>query len=102
MDLNLIVNIVIVIALILLLIAMWKKGYKKQVKEILLVLVIQAEKAWGSGTGAVKFSYVYSRLPVIITILFTKNDIEKMINDTVEHMKEYIESNIEARTSIGI
>ena len=102
MDMNLIVNIVTVIALILILIAMWKKGYKKQVKEILLVLVIQAEKAWGSGRGAVKFSYVYSRLPIIITILFSKNDIEKMINDTVEHMKEYIESNIEAKTNIGI
>lgn len=102
MDMNLIVNTVIVIALILLLIAMWKKGYKKQVKEILLVLVIQAEKAWGSGTGAVKFSYVYSRLPVIVTILFSKSDIEKMINDTVEHMKEYIESNIEAKARIGV
>ena len=45
---------------------------------------------------------VYSRLPIIITILFSKSDIEKMINDTVEHMKEYIESNIEAKTSIGI
>ena len=92
----------IVIAMIIVLIAMWKKGYKKQVKEILLVLVIQAEKAWGSGTGAVKFSYVYSRLPVIITILFTRNEIEKMINDTVDKMKAYLESNIEARRSIGV
>lgn len=92
----------ILIVLSIVLIAMWKKGYKKQVKEILLVLVIQAEKAWGSGTGAVKFSYVYSRLPVIITILFTRNDIENMINETVEHMKEYLESNIKAKTSIGI
>lgn len=86
--------------MIIVLIAMWKKGYKKQVKEILLVLVIQAEKAWGSGTGAVKFSYVYSRLPVIITILFTKNDIEQMINDAVEQMKKYIESNSAARNLI--
>ena len=100
MDMNLIVNTVIVIALILLLIAMWKKGYKKQVKEILLVLVIQAEKAWGSGTGAVKFSEVYNKLPTIVTLLFTRNDIELMIDDSVEQMKRYIESNSAARNLI--
>lgn len=90
------------IALITVLIAMWKKGYKKQVKEILLLLVIQAEKTWGSGTGAVKFSQVYNKLPTIVTVLFTKNDIEQMINEAVEHMKNYIESNTVAKTSIGI
>ena len=90
----------IVIALILLLIAMWKKGYKKQVKEILLVLVIQAEKAWGRGTGAVKFSEVYNKLPTIVTLLFTRNDIEQMINDAVEQMKRYIESNSAVRSVI--
>ena len=100
MEMNLIVNIAIVIALILLLIAMWKKGYKKQVKEILLVLVIQAEKAWGSGTGAVKFSEVYNKLPTIVTLLFTRNDIEQMINDAVEQMKRYIESNSAVRSAI--
>ena len=100
MEMNLIVNTVIVIALILLLIAMWKKGYKKQVKEILLVLVIQAEKAWGSGTGAVKFSEVYNKLPTIVTLLFTRNDIEQMINDAVEQMKRYIESNSAVRSIV--
>ena len=90
----------IVIALILLLIAMWKKGYKNQVKEILLVLVIQAEKAWGSGTGAVKFSEVYNKLPTIVTLLFTRNDIEQMINDAVEQMKRYIESNSAVRSIV--
>ena len=100
METNLIVNTVIVIALILLLIAMWKKGYKKQVKEILLVLVIQAEKAWGRGTGAVKFSEVYNKLPTIVTLLFTRNDIEQMINDSVEQMKKYIESNSAVRSVI--
>ena len=102
MDMNLIVNIAIVLIAIFSLIWLWRKGYRKQVMEILLILVIQAEKAWGSGTGAVKFSYVYSRLPTIITILFSKNEIEKMINDTVEKMKAYLESNIEAKARIGV
>ena len=102
MDMNLIVNTMIVIALIIVLIAMWKKGYKKQVKEILLVLVIQAERTWGSSTGAIKFSQVYNKLPTIVTILFSKTEIESMINGAVEQMKNYIESNLEVRTKIGI
>ena len=97
MNMNLIVNICIVVVFVLALIFLWKRGYKKQVKEILLVLVIQAEKAWGSGTGAVKFSQVYSQLPTIITIFFSKNEIEIMINETVEYMKQYLESNIKVQ-----
>ena len=100
MEMNLIVNIAIVLVAIISLIWMWKKGYRKQVREILLILVVQAEKAWGSGTGAVKFSEVYNKLPTIVTLLFTRNEIEKMINDSVEQMKRYIESNSAVRSVI--
>ena len=100
METNLIVNIAIVIVAIISLVWLWKKGYRKQVREILLILVIQAEKAWGRGTGAVKFSEVYNKLPTIVTLLFTRNDIEQMINDAVEQMKRYIESNSAARNLI--
>ena len=100
MDMNLIVNIAIVLIAIFSLIWLWKKGYRKQVREILLILVIQAEKAWGRGTGAVKFSEVYNKLPTIVTLLFTRNDIEQMINDSVEQMKRYIESNSAVRSIV--
>ena len=100
MEMNLIVNIAIVLVVIISLIWMWKNGYRKQVREMLLILVIQAEKAWGRGTGAVKFSEVYNKLPTIVTLLFSKNDIEQMINDEVEQMKRYIESNSAARNLI--
>ena len=100
METNLIVNILIVLVAIFSLIWMWKKGYRKQVREMLLILVVQAEKAWGSGTGAVKFSEVYNKLPTIVTLLFTRNDIEQMINDAVEQMKRYIESNSAVRSAI--
>ena len=100
MEMNLIVNIAIVLVALISLIWIWKKGYRKQVREILLILVIQAEKAWGSGTGAIKFSEVYNKLPTIVTLLFSKNDIEQMINDAVEQMKKYIESNSAVRSAI--
>ena len=88
------------LVVIISLIWMWKNGYRKQVREMLLILVIQAEKAWGRGTGAVKFSEVYNKLPTIVTLLFSKNDIEQMINDAVEQMKRYIESNSAVRSAI--
>lgn len=97
METKIILNMVIVLIVIISLIFLWKRGYKKQVKQILLVLVIQAEKAWGSGTGAVKFSQVYSQLPTIITIFFSKNEIEIMINETVEYMKHYLVSNMQVQ-----
>ena len=100
MEMNLIVNMAIVLIAIFSLIWLWKKGYRKQVREILLILVIQAEKAWGRGTGAVKFSEVYNKLPTIVTLLFTRNDIEQMINDAVEQMKRYIESNSAVRSIV--
>lgn len=100
MEMNLIVNIAIVLVVIISLIWMWENGYRKQVREMLLILVIQAEKAWGRGTGAVKFSEVYNKLPTIVTLLFTRNDIEQMINDAVEQMKKYIESNSAVRSVI--
>jgi len=100
MDMKIIVNIAIVLVVIISLMLLWKKGYKKQVKEILLVLIIQAEKAWGSGTGAIKFSQVYSQLPTIVTLFFSKLEIENMINETVEYMKSYMESNIKAKEII--
>ena len=100
MEMNLIVNTAIVLIAIFSLIWLWRKGYRKQVREILLILVIQAEKAWGSGTGAVKFSEVYNKLPTIVTLLFTRNDIEQMINDSVEQMKRYIESNSAVRSIV--
>lgn len=83
-------NIAIAVAVLIILILMWRKGYRKQVRQILLALVTQAEKAWGSGTGPIKFSDVYGRLPVIVTLLFSQSDISDMIEDAVAEMKKLL------------
>lgn len=89
-----------VIALILILTAMWKKGYRKQVGQIILALATQAEKRWGSGTGPIKFSEVYSKLPVIVTMLYSYPEISEMIEEAVKDMKAYIESNLEVKVKV--
>ncbi len=76
-----------------------KGRYRKAAKQILLSLVIAAENKFGGGTGKIKFSYVaeklYEKMPVIVQILFTAEDIADMIEVAVEDMKEYLAENPE-------
>lgn len=71
-----------------------KGKYRGIAKQILLSLVVTAEKAFGGGTGEIKFSYVADRLyavmPPIVRLLFTQSDIANMIEEAVSHMKEYL------------
>ena len=88
--------VVLAIAAILLFVA--KGKYRKIAKQILLSLVVSAEKKFGGGTGDVKFSYVweklYERMPFIVRLLFTADDIANMIEDAVSHMKECLSEEI--------
>lgn len=84
--------IIIFIAIILILIKLRKKD---TVKEIILALVVQAEKALGSGTGELKHAMVidafYDKLPSIITLLFTKKEIDRYITDGVNKLTKFLE-----------
>lgn len=59
---------------------------------ILFNLVTQAEKQFGSGTGSLKYAavadWIYQRIPAVLKLLFTSNDIEKMIEDVLEEAKK--------------
>ena len=101
MDKNLIVNIVLLSIFFSGLVFIWKLGYKKQANKALLIFVIQAEKAWGSKTGKIKFAEVYSRLPIGVKLLFSQDEISEMIESAVELMKSYIEENIKNETTIS-
>ena len=60
--------------------------------QILFNLVTQAEKQFGSGTGSLKYAavadWIYQRIPAVLKLLFTSNDIEKMIEDVLEEAKK--------------
>jgi hypothetical protein len=81
-----------------------KGKYRKVAKHILLSLVLAAEKRFGGGTGEIKFAVVadalYERLPFIVQILFTENDIAKMIEEAVDRMKEILKDNPQASMAI--
>lgn len=68
---------------------------KEILRTILLQLVVQAEVNLGSGTGKIKFSYVYSQLLQNFTWLkyIPLSIVERLIEDALEEMRHLLESN---------
>ena len=91
---SIIVTILFVVGILLL----YKNNKKDIVRKILLSLVVQAEKALGSGTGELKYAWVvdnfYNKMPGIIKLLFTKKEIDTMIEQSVQKLKEVLASGV--------
>ncbi|MGF7056452.1 hypothetical protein [Brassicibacter mesophilus] len=88
-------DLLLVVIFICLLAFSYKRGKKKFVKQVVLSLVIQAEKALGSGTGDLKYNLVvtniYKVLPFILRLLITEKELDKLIQDAVDYLKEYLQ-----------
>lgn len=97
-------SILFVLVSIIALIFLYRRGAKKKVYEILFYLVTLAEEEFGSGTGQLKFAavttWIYDKLPAITKLLFTTKQIDNMIEEAVKKMKEYLESNSQAKILI--
>ena len=98
-------SILVVILFIIGLIVLVKKGYTKYAKQIVFYLVCEAESEFGSGTGTLKYAavtaWLYDKLPAICKFFFTEKQIDKLIEDAVVQMKEWLESNSQAKTLIA-
>ncbi len=108
-------SVLVVVGFLIFVVVLIKRGETKILKSILFGLVTQAERQFGSGTGSLKFAtvadWIYQRIPLILRILFTKKDIERMIESTLEiakgawstndNIKGYIEAGEEPSIIIG-
>ena len=78
----------------LLALILYKKGNSSWVKRIVLSLVIEAEKKLGSGTGELKYNIVieglYRRLPWILRLIYSEKQLDKLIEDAVDFLREYL------------
>lgn len=87
-------SILVVLLIITGLLFIYKKGKKEFVRQVVLSLVVQAEKNLGSGTGELKYAMVvegvYQVLPAILKLLLTKSELDKLIEDSVQYLKQYL------------
>ena len=87
-------SILVALLFIVGLLFIYKRGKKDFVRQVVLSLVVQAEKALGSGTGELKYAMVveelYKVLPIILAMLISKRELDKLITDAVDYLKEYL------------
>lgn len=87
-------SILVVLSLLIGLLFIYKKGKREFVRQVVLSLVVQAEKALGSGTGELKYAMVvenvYKVLPTILKLLITRTELDKLIEDSVQYLKKYL------------
>ena len=99
-------SVLVVLGFIVVCVVLVKRGETKILKHILFNLVTQAEREFGSGTGALKYAavsdWIYQRLPAVLKLLFTEKNIGTMIEAALteakkqwganENVKNYIEA----------
>lgn len=90
-------SILVVLVFIIGLLFLYKKGKKEFVNQVILSLVVQAEKTLGSGTGDLKYVMVvenlYKILPPILKLLISQEELDNMIEEAVQALKVYLEGN---------
>ena len=90
-------NIALVMAFITVCLILVKRGYGYYVGEMLFYLVTEAEAKFGSGTGELKYAavttWLYEKLPTLAKFLFTRKQIDQMIEAAVDRLREYLEKN---------
>ena len=71
---------------------LYVRGEMKIFNKILYLLITEAEKQYGGGTGELKLAYVisqsYEKLPKVIRAFITLATLTKWINDTLTYAKE--------------
>ena len=84
-------DVLLVVGVVVILAVLYKRGKKDLVKEIIYSLVVKAEKELGSATGSAKYSRVisdlYLKLPLILRLFFTTEEVNKYIEDAVTWLK---------------
>lgn len=85
-------SVLVVLTFLVLVVVLIKRGETKVLKKILFNLVTQAEKQFGSGTGELKFAavadWIYQRIPAVMKLLLTEQDIADMIEAVLEEAKK--------------
>lgn len=85
----------VIITIFALIIAAYKTGHQEILREIAFYLVVKAEREFGKGTGELKYAFVitwlYEKLPPLLKWLFTEKELDEIIEDSVQRLKDFLE-----------
>lgn len=85
-------SVLLVIVLLIVLLVLYIRGEKKILHHILYMLVTEAERQYGSGTGQLKkaavIAEIYTRLPAIIKIFITEQRLSELIEEALKYAKK--------------
>lgn len=90
------VDIIVVLVAVTGLAYLYFKGQKGFVRNVVINLVREAEEVLGAKTGGLKYAYVvtevYRRLPRIVTLFISEKYLDKLIEDGVYILKDYLDN----------
>lgn len=88
-----IASVLAVVLFVALVIILWVKGKKGIIYKMLYNFVTEAEKQYGGGTGSIKFAQVmtqiYEKLPAVIRLFVTYNQLTKWIEKALADAKKH-------------
>lgn len=88
-----IIALLILAVIIAVIVILAVRGKKDIIYKMIFALVDEAEAAFGSKTGKLKFAYVieriYTILPAYIRVFISYRMLEKLIEKALEEAKEY-------------
>lgn len=91
-------DVAIVCASLMLFVGLYKLDNRRTVKQIILDLVVEAEKRLGSGTGALKYAYVmaqlYRALPASMRLLYSYTEIRRYIETEVRFLSDLMQNGV--------
>lgn len=90
-------SVLVVLAALGLFVYLYVRGEKKIIYKILLFLVTEAERMYGSGTGELKLAYVvskiYDKMPKVLKLVISLNQLVKWIEEALEYAKQTWKNN---------
>ncbi len=92
-----IINALLLIVIIVGVVLFAKKGETEILKSVLLSLIVEAEKQYGDGTGAMKLAtvtdWLYQRIPLYLQPFFTAEELTQLVEKAVVDAQGAWESN---------
>lgn len=98
-------SLLAVLAFVALCVILCRRGATPYVKQMLFYLVTEAERHFGGGTGELKYAavttWIYEKLPAVVRFFFTAKQIDKLIEDAVNEMQDYLSKNGKAAALVS-